>query len=61
MKTINTDENSNKAHNKQKCQHNNLTKERMPPYYWDTGDKVCLDCGEVFSPEELTKMRNNTD
>jgi hypothetical protein len=27
----------------------------------DTGDKICNDCGETFTPAEYEAMRNRTD
>lgn len=37
------------------CEHTSTSKE----YYLgsDTGDRICNDCGEVFSPAELERLR----
>jgi len=37
------------------CEHTRLLKEYMGGM--DTGDKICADCRQVFTPAEVAEMR----
>lgn len=45
--------------NKKECKHQNVGKEYL--YGMQTGDLVCYDCGETFSPEMWKAMQKGKE